>query len=97
MLASADKQGRLAYNGSYSEGLYHGYGVMYGDSGAQYQGHFRRCGGGAELVTSSWGLKLMFLSRGEMTGEGMWLDSDHREMIQGQFRNGTVSGGSGAN
>ena len=43
------------------------------------------------------GLKLIFLCRGEMTGEGMWLDSDHREMIQGQFRNGTVSGGSGDN
>ena len=51
MLASADKQGRLAYNGSYSEGLYHGYGVMYGDNGAQYQGHFRRWRDRAELAT----------------------------------------------
>ena len=29
---------------------------------------------------------------GEMTGEGMWLDAQHGEMIQGSFDNGTVTG-----
>ena len=27
-----------------------------------------------------------------MTGEGMWLDTQHGEMIQGSFDNGTVTG-----
>ena len=34
----------------------------------------------------------MMCFSGEMTGEGMWLDTQHGEMIQGSFDNGTVTG-----
>ena len=38
-------------------------------------------------------MMMILCCRGEMTGEGMWLDSQHGEMIQGSFNNGTVTGG----
>ena len=39
-----NEDGILTYNGSFVGGQYDGYGVMYGEDGAQYQGSFRRSG-----------------------------------------------------
>ena len=39
-----NEDGILTYNGSFVGGQYDGYGVMYGEDGAQYQGSFRRWG-----------------------------------------------------
>ena len=90
-----NREGRVSYNGSYVGGVYHGEGIMYGEEGETYQGHFR---GGQASGRGVWSngrtaeRVVGLFENGTVSGPAVWDRPGKGVRLEGVFKRGHAHG-----